>query len=127
MDQLGSFQNDVEGLEQLNPGRYEQIFRVYQKDSKLFYNILRRVDIDMDAIDPQAIVDTTLKTDSPWTNISYHLYGTVDLWWLIYACNKTSFKDPLQIVPGGTKLKVIKTGKLQTVLQEIESDLKPRV
>ena len=127
MDTLGSFQNDIEDLEQLGPGRYENIFRVYAKDQKYIYNILRRVDIDLNSADPATFVEMRLKTEAPWTNISYQIYGTVDLWWLIYICNKDIFKNPLHLVPGGTMLRVIKTDKLQAILNEISSDLKPRV
>lgn len=127
MDTLGSFQNDIEDLEQLGPGRYENIFRVYAKDQKYIYNILRRVDIDLNSADPATFVEVRLKTEAPWTNISYQIYGTVDLWWLIYICNKDIFKTPLHLVPGGTMLRVIKTDKLQAILNEISSDLKPRV
>ena len=85
------------------------------------------MDIDLNSADPSTFAEAPLKIESPWTNISYFVYGTVDLWWLIYICNKDTFKDPLQLVPGGTKLRVIKTSKLQSILNEIANDLKPRV
>jgi hypothetical protein len=127
MDSLGLFQNDIDDLEQLGPGRYENIFRVYSKGEKYIYNLLRRVDIDLSTADPATFLELPLKTEAPWTNISYQLYGTIDLWWLVYICNKDIIRDPLQLIPGGTKLRVIKTEKLQTILNEISSDLKPRV
>lgn len=127
MDSLGLFQNDINDLEQLGPARYENIFRVYSKGEKYIYNLLRRVDIDLSTADPATFLELPLKTEAPWTNISYQLYGTIDLWWLIYICNKDIIRDPLQLIPGGTKLRVIKTEKLQTILNEISSDLKPRV
>ena len=127
MDTLGLFQNDIDDLDQLGPARYENIFKVYAKGEKYIYNILRRVDIDLNSADPSTFAEAPLQIESPWTNISYHVYGTVDLWWLIYICNKDIFKNPLQMVPGGTKLRVIKTDKLQSILNEISNDLKPRV
>lgn len=127
MDTLGTFQNDLPDLEQLGPARYENIFRVYAKGEKYIYNILRRVDIDLTQADPATFTETTLKTEAPWTNISYQIYGTIDLWWMVYICNKDIFKNPIQLVPGGTRLRVIKTGKLQAILNEIASDLRPRV
>ena len=44
-----------------------------------------KVDIDLNKADPVTFTETTLKTEAPWTNISYQLYGTIDLWWIIYV------------------------------------------
>ena len=126
-DPVGQFQNEINELDQLSPARYENIFRLYIKDEKFIYNILKRVDIDLSTADPATITTTTLRSEAPWTNISYQLYGTTDLWWLIYLCNKEMFKNPLNLVPGGTKLTVIRTDKIAMVMNEIEQDLKPKV
>lgn len=126
-DPAGQFQNEINELDQLSPARYENIFRLYVKDEKYIYNILKRVDIDLSTADPATITTTTLRSEAPWTNISYQLYGTTDLWWLVYICNKELFKNPLELVPGGTKLTVIRTDKIAMVMNEIEQDLKPKV
>ena len=126
-DPLGIFQKDVTDLPLLDPGRYESIFRLYLRDDKYIYNILKRIDIDLSSADPETFTTTTLRSEAPWTNISFQLYGTTNLWWLVYICNKDIISNPVQLVPGGTKLKVIKTYKLRTVINEIEADLEPQV
>lgn len=126
-DPAGIFQKDIMELPLLDPGRYENIFRLYLKNDKYIYNVLKRVDIDISQADAETFTVTNLKSEAPWTNISFQLYGTTDLWWLIYICNKDVVSNPVQLVPGGTALKVIKSHKLRTIINEIESDLSPRI
>ncbi len=124
---LGIFQKDIDDLPALDPGRFENIFRIYNKGDKYIYNILKRVNIDLSSADPETFTTSTLRSEAPWTLISHQLYGTMDLWWLIYICNKDIISSPVQLVPGGTPLKVIKAYKLRTLINEIESDLNPKV
>jgi hypothetical protein len=126
-DPTGIFQKDIMELPLLDPGRYENIFRLYLKNDKYIYNVLKRVDIDISLADAETFTATSLKSEAPWTNISFQLYGTMDLWWLIYICNKDVVSNPVQLVPGGTTLKVIKSHKLRSIINEIESDLNPQV
>lgn len=126
-DQSGMFQNDLMDLPLLEPGRYEKIFRLYNKKDKYIYNILKRVNIDLSNADTETFTTISLRAEAPWTNVSFQVYGTTDLWWIIYICNKNIVNNPVQLVPGGSKLTVIKPYKLRTIINEIESDLEPQV
>jgi len=85
-------QNDIPTLEKLDNTRYENIFNVYTTnktatDVYYFYNILNKVNIPTD-IDPTLIGAFTLNRKLPWTTFSYKLYGTTNLWWLLFLINK---------------------------------------
>ena len=127
MDATGDFQNNIDDLDNLPSGRYENIFRLFMKDDKYYYNILRRVNINLSDAASETYTVSKLRFETPWTTISYRAYGTTDLWWLIYLSNKDVVSNPVDLVPGGTTLKIIKHLYLRSVIDEIESELKPTV
>tara|TARA_R110001592_G_scaffold276650_2_gene543760 strand:+ start:53 stop:436 length:384 start_codon:yes stop_codon:yes gene_type:complete len=127
MDAIGEFHNNIEELEAIDSGRYENIFRMFITKDKYFYNILRRVNIDINIADPNIYDTTTIQYETPWTTISYRAYGTTDLWWMIYITNKHQVRNPVDLVPGGTKLYIIKSTFLRTILDEIDQELTPKV
>jgi len=88
----GKTQNNIAELPSLDSVRYENIFKLYTtqkgtKDTYYFYNILNRVVIP-DVVDEDLFTTITLDRKLPWTTLSYKLYGTIYLWWLIYLLNK---------------------------------------
>lgn len=127
MDAEGIFQNSIDELDNLDSGRFENIFRVFLKSEKYFYNILRTINIDLSDADPNTYSVSSLKVESSWTNISYRTYGTTDLWWVIYITNKDKFNNPVQLVPGGTELRIVKTTFLRSIVDEINQELKPKI
>lgn len=127
MDATGAFNNQIEELESLNDSKYENIFRVFSKQDKYFYNILRSVNIDITTADPQTYEQKTINFDMPWPVISYRTYATTDLWWMIYIVNRDKFKSPLTLVPGGTTLNIIKPLYLRDIVDEIVQTLDPKI
>lgn len=127
MDAAGAYHNEIPDLESINDGRYENIFKMYTKDDKYIYNILHQVTLDISTADPQTFDQVTIKFDMPWTAISYRVYNTTELWWLIYIVNKNAIKTPLELVPGGTKLNVVRPLYLRDIVDEINRELKPRI
>lgn len=88
----GKLQKNIPNLPALDTTRYENIFKVHtvengSRDSYYFYNILNRVTIP-DSIDQTLLGTISLNKKLPWTTLSYQLYGTISLWWLIFLLNK---------------------------------------
>lgn len=53
--------------------------------------------------------------DTPWTILSYRLYGTINFWWVLSALNKNApFYAPRQQV-----IRIIKPAYIGTVLNHI--------
>ena len=115
----GATRNEIEELTSLSKNMYENIFKINLIDDSnnnlYFYNILNKVIFPDDISDE--IVDTLiLQNDTPWTMLSYKLYGTTNLWWTVYLLNKP---DYIFKALAATEYKYIKPGALGAVLQQI--------
>lgn len=99
---------------------YENILNMYQTqdDSNYYYyNISNKVVINIANINADYIDYYYLDTPMPLTTLSYRIFGTQHLWWLIVAMNKL---NPIDIPPAGTVIVVPKTQYLANVLQTIK-------
>ena len=115
----GSNQNEVDELNSLATDMYENIFKVNLIDidgnDLYFYNLLNKVVFPKNISDE--FVDTiVLQSDTPWTTLSYRLYGTINLWWVVYLLNKPKYIFKAQ---AATEYKYIKPGAIGAVLQQI--------
>lgn len=102
--------------------RYENIFNVYELENSngnkyVFYNILNKISLPND-IDPAVFEYYTIPGNLPFTTISFSIYGTISLWWLILLTN--GIRNPTKLLAPGTKIKVIKREYLPIVLASIQ-------
>ena len=113
----GIKQNLVAELESLNENLYENIFNINLTDGDnfYFYNTLNKV-IFPDNISDEVIGEITLQVDKPWTMLSYELYGTIQLWWVVYLLNKP---DYIFKAKASTTYKYIKPNYLTSILKQI--------
>ena len=118
----GALQNQVDELNSLNSNLYENIFNVNLIDGDgsdlYFYNILNKVVFPDDIID-EYITEIVINIDKPWTTLSYEIYGTIQLWWVIVLLNKPDYIFKAQ---AGTTYKFIKPGFINAVLQQITNN-----
>lgn len=124
MNPIGLSQNQVNALPTLERVRYENIFKVYKvlKDSDnsyYFYNILNKVIIS-DSINDNILSTISINRNTAWTTLSYNLYGTINLWWLIHLINKP--KD-IFLARSGQTYKYIKPAYINDVLTNIEQQI----
>jgi hypothetical protein len=118
---LGQYQNSIPKLPNLSPYRYERIFKMYQTgQSQYFYNILQAIYFP-DDIDNTKVAFYPVQVNSPWTTISYNIYGSIELWWLIMLVNKSY--NPIQNPLAGTVVKYIRPEYLNEILQELNNSL----
>ena len=118
IDNLPQSQNDILSLPALESFRYENIFNVYQNNTnQYYYNILAKVNFPNNI--EEAYYDTFIvNTDyQPWTNISYQIYGTILLWWLVCAVN--NIQNPVFFPKAGTTLKFLKPAYARSVISQI--------
>lgn len=118
----GQYQNYINELPSLELYRYENIFKVYQTGDKnfYFYNIIKKLAIP-DDINSDIFITVTIKNNIPLTVLSYNLYGTTYLWWLICAINK--IQNPFDPNLSGKSIKVIKKQYIKTILDNINTQL----
>ena len=120
---LGTYQNYNPILPNLQLYRYENIFKTYQtQDSNKyqFYNIIKNIYVPSD-ISNDAFFTTTYQGNIPFTTLSYQIYGTTYLWWLI--CIVNNIKNPFDPANSGKTLKIIKPNYINLVLTTISQQL----
>lgn len=118
----GQYQNYIKDLPGLELYRYENIFKVYETGDKKFYyyNIIKNIKVPQN-IDNNVFVLLTLNENTPLTSLSYQVYGTTYLWWLICIIN--NIQNPFATINSGKQIKVIKREYLKTVLNSIKQQL----
>lgn len=112
---------------ELSRNVYENIFNVnlINKESgsfstsHYFYNTLNKVSVPED-INSEIIDTITLNYDTAWTTLSYKVYNTIELWWLIVLLNKPKY---IFMAKGGTEYTIIKPGAVRDILIQINSEL----
>lgn len=116
----GVKQDLVEELGTLPSELYENIFNVNLSDNEsgsfYFYNLLNKV-VFPDDISDDVLSETTPFTDTPWTMLSYNLYGTIQLWWVVYLLNKP---DYIFKALANNTYKYIKPNAIRNILQQIK-------
>lgn len=117
----GEYQNDIDILSDLELYRYENIFKVYNRGDENFfyYNILKKIKLPSD-MSEDIFSYVKYNTALPLTTLSYKIYGTTYLWWLIMIVN--NIKNPMK-VESGFKIRFIKKPFLKIVLESIKDQL----
>lgn len=118
----GAKRNQVSELEGLSRNLYENIFNISLVDNSgknfYMYNLLDKV-IFPETLSAEVLAQQTILTDKPWTMLSFELYGTIDLWWVIYLLNKPKY---IFKAKAGTTYKYIKPDFISDVLQQMTTN-----
>jgi len=120
---FGTYQNYNSNLPNLQLYRYENIFKTYQTNDKnkdYFYNIVKKIFVPND-INNNAFFTTVYQANTPLTTLSYQIYGTTYLWWLI--CIVNNIQNPFDPALSGKTLKIIKPNYINFVLTTISQQL----
>jgi len=110
-------QNSIPELDTLRVENYENIFNLYQDiNNNYYYNLLQTIHIPDNL--PEGYYDTYIVGyQDTWTVISYKIYGTPNLWWVITHTNKII--NPTKIPEPGVELKILKTGVVKEIISQI--------
>ena len=125
METTGEYQKNIPDMEVMSDTKYENIFKVFLKNDKYIYNILKTVHINVEKLPNASFTVYKTPVELPWTVLSHNIYGTMDVWWLIYIINKDKFTSPLQLIPGGTSLRILNMNKIRDVIDQISLELEP--
>jgi len=110
---------NISEIPQIRGNFYENIFNVYQtQDDNMFfyYNLGKKIVFDIENVSDEYVEYVYIDAPMPWTTISYRLYGTINLWWLIVSLNNL---NPIDIPPANSVFMVIKRDNLQQILNTI--------
>ena len=108
----------------LSNERYENIFNVYSITKKpenvyYYYNLLNKI-ILPEQLSTVATTTFTVTTKTPWTLLSYKLYGSQFLWWLVFILNNP--KNIFYAEPD-VEYRCILPGYVSYVLNNIQTQL----
>ena len=110
----------VAGLNSVSSELYENIFNVNlvkNKDKNFrFYNTLNKV-IFPDNLSSEVYDELIVQVDTPWTTLSYNIYGTINLWWVVYLINKPKY---IFLAKSGSKIRFILPSAISTVLNSMQ-------
>lgn len=94
----------------------ENFFNIYQdKNSYYKFNINSTVYID---VPPSRLKTYKCQHDMHWPTISYQIYGTVHLAWVLMKVNNITPDISFEIVPAGSEVKYLDRGDVTTVIDE---------
>jgi hypothetical protein len=121
---IGDFQNNITDLPSIDLVRYENIFKTFKvekskDDIYYFYNILNKINIPQQ-LNEEILGTKKLNTRLPWTTLSYKIYGTQYLWWLVFLLNKP---ENIFFAEAGLEYKYILPEYLGAVLDNIQSQI----
>lgn len=120
IEELDQYNNDISDLKRIDEYLYENIFKVYRADDKYAFNILKTVNIDGD-LDPRLFDLVRVAGKQSWPQISFKIYGSINLWWLICCANK--IMNPVVNPKPGLVIRVVKPRYVETVLTQIKLQL----
>lgn len=101
--------------------RYENIFNMYEvqnenTDKYVFYNIGSKVSLPKN-LDDNVFDYWTVPGLMPLTTISYKIYDTQHLWWLIML--SSGLNNPVKLLTPGTVIKSVKREYLNQIFKSI--------
>jgi len=118
----GKTRDKIEQLDTLSKELYENIFKISLINNKdksfYFYNTLNRV-IFPDSIDKDVFDIKVLNVDTPWTTLSYQIYGSISLWWILFLLNKPEY---VFLAKAGKQYKYIKPEYVQSILENLSNE-----
>jgi hypothetical protein len=109
-------QGQIFELPNLSDLDYENIFSVYKDGDQYFYNLLATTIFPKD-LDSSLYTLYEVTGVDIWPLISYKMYGSVKLWWLI--CSVNQIDNPVIMPPAGTKIKILTQSAVTSVLRTI--------
>ena len=95
----------------------ENFFHIYQdKYDYFYYNLNSTLYL---SIPPERLKTYVCQHDIHWPTISYNIYGTVRLAWLLMKVNSIIPSLSFKIVPAGSEVKYLDRSALATVIDSL--------
>ena len=110
-------QNQIKDLTKLKNENFENIFNVYQTENGLYYyNLLQTIEFPQN-LPPTFFKPYTIAYGDTWPFISFKVYGSPNLWWVILLAN--NILNPLKKIPTGTQILTPVVEVVREVLTQI--------
>ena len=110
-------QNQIKELPFLRIENYENMFNVYQNSNNMyFYNLLQTIAFP-EGLPANLFFKYDICAGDTWPFISYKVYDTPNLWWVIMYANE--IMDPTKNPVPGTTIDIPKTQVVNEILVQI--------
>lgn len=96
---------------------FENFFKVSEHDGLYRYNLNNNLYLE---ISDDELMTYELKMSAHWPLISYKLYGTTRLAWLLMKINKVGLADSLRTYRPGEKVKYISKDNVKSILRALD-------
>jgi hypothetical protein len=123
--EIGLYISEIPSLADVENISYENFFKIHiYNDEFTFFNLLKKINIltNTNDIDPVYFITYNMDVDIPWVVLSYKIYGTLNLWWLL--CLVNNIQDATKNPELGSKVKAIKPQYVNTIISQINTQLR---
>lgn len=99
--------------------RYNNLFSLYHTAEGIPFTLKNRsIAFPDDATNP--IYQTKyISINTPWTVLSYNIYGTIDYWWLLSLLNNSQ----IFYAEEGSEIRIIDKEYIEDIIKTIEDQL----
>lgn len=108
---------DIDYEDDLKITDFENFFDVYEIDDKYRYNLNKNLYLN---IGSSNLLEYELHTSAHWSLISYKLYGTTRLAWLLMKINNVTLAGTYVKMQPGTKIKYISKDNVKAVVKALD-------
>lgn len=95
---------------------FENFLNVHEIDNNVIFNLNMTININVSESNK---LEYTLKTKAHWPLISYKIYGTTRLAWLLMKINKVKPSEVCKIKNAGDKIYYISDDNVRYILENI--------
>lgn len=98
---------------------FENILNVYQdKNYNWIYNLNQTTLFE---VDDSLILKYTCTYDSHWPLISYNIYGTTRLAWILYRLNNVTIENIFKPILAGSTVNYIHKSYIRTIITSLQN------
>ena len=123
--EIGLYVSDIPSYPDIETVSYENFFKLHVHNNEFaFFNLLKKINIltNTTDVDPSFFITYNIDVDVPWVLLSYKIYGTLNLWWLI--CLVNNIQDATKNPVLGTQIKAIKPQFVGSIVNQINIQLR---
>ena len=99
---------------------YNSLFNLYYTTERIPFSLKNRSIAFPDDKNSPIYEMKYISIDTPWTVLSYNIYGTIDFWWLLSTLNKSD----IFYAKEGTEIRIISKEYISDIITTIKNQAK---
>lgn len=125
--EIGLFYNQIPSAPPIESVSFENFLKLHiineGNEDYLFFNLLKKINLidSSSELNPDFFDTYVIDSDMTWGILSYNIYNTLNLWWLL--CLVNNIQDPTKNPENGSYIKAIKPKFVNMVIKAINSQI----